>query len=107
MINALKTESYSPWIFANLLKIRLKAINSFLDKPRLKFSRISGKSGIFMINFVRVQSVSAILQSPLIFYSMDSPVKRTPRAGPCRFQYFFLTLYRWTGHLVETIECSW
>ena len=51
MINALKTESYSPWIFANLLKIRHKAVNSFLDKPRLKFSRISGKSGDFHDKF--------------------------------------------------------
>lgn len=51
MINALKTESYLPRIFANLLNIRYKAINSFLDKPRLKFSRISGKSGDFPEKF--------------------------------------------------------
>ena len=79
MINALKTESYSPRIFANLLKIRYKAINSLVGNP-----------GIFLRNFVRVESVSSILQSPsLIFYTMDSPVKRTPRAGPCRFSVFF------------------
>jgi len=101
MINALKTESYSPGIFANLLKIQYKAINSFLDKPRLKFSRISGKSGDFPEKFCtgRVD----LFHSSVIFFDFlyDGPPFKTNTYNVelvhTVFQYFFLTLYRWTG----------
>lgn len=91
MIDALKTENYSPRIFTNLLKIRYKAINSFLDKPRLKFSRISGD---FPEKFCTGRV--GLSHSPVTFIEFlygGLPCKTdTPRAGPCRFSVLFLTL---------------
>ena len=75
-----------------------KQSTPFSTNPVWNSRELAANPGIFLRNFVHVESVSSILQSPSwIFYTMDSPVKRTPRAGPCSFQYFLLTLYRWTG----------